>query len=160
MKSFKKCLVVFASLAVMGLSGLHAFAQQVGVVDLDRIVNNYSKAQDVSADLKVKEAELQKFLADAQKQLKDTTSPVEKKNLEDKLTQQFKAKSDEFKDAQIKQWKQIEDNIFSAIETVSKTNKLDVVLVKSSVLYGGTDVTEQILTLLNTPSQSSSVKKQ
>jgi len=151
MKSFKKYLVIFTVAVAVNLSGLHAFAQQVGVVDLDKIVNNYTKAQDVSADLKVKEAELQKFLADAQKQLKDTASPVEKKNLENKLTQQFKAKSDEFKDAQIKQWKQIEDNIFSSIETVSKTNKLDVVLVKSSVLYGGTDVTNQILNLLNTP---------
>jgi Skp family chaperone for outer membrane proteins len=149
MKSFKKYLVFFAMAATIGMSGLNAFAQQIGVVDLDKVVNNYSKAQDVSADLKVKEAELQKFLADAQKQLKDATSPVEKKNLEDKLTQQFKSKSDEFKDAQIKQWKQIEDSIFSAIETVSKTNKLDVILVKSSVLLGGTDVTDQILTLLN-----------
>ncbi|MDD3014617.1 MAG: OmpH family outer membrane protein [Candidatus Gastranaerophilales bacterium] len=159
MKSFKKYLIVFAAVTTIGLSGLHAFAQQVGVVDLDRVVNNYSKAQDVSADLKVKEAELQKFLADAQKQLKDATSPVEKKNLENKLTKQFKTKSDEFKDAQIKQWKQIEDNIFSAIETVSKTNKLDVVLVKSSVLYGGTDLSDQILNLLNTSAQTSTDKK-
>lgn len=149
MKSFKKYLVYFAAAAIISLPGLNAFAEQIGVVDLDKVVNNYTKAQDVSADLKVKEAELQKFLADAQKQLKDTASPVEKKNLEDKLTQQFKAKSDEFKDAQIKQWKQIEDSIFSAIETVSKTNKLDIILVKSSVLLGGSDVTDQILTLLN-----------
>jgi len=154
MKSFKKYLVIFAAIATIGLSGLQSYAQQVGVVDLDKIVNNYSKAQDVSADLKVKEAELQKFLAEAQKQLKDAPSPVEKKNLEEKLTQQFKTKSEDFKDAQIKQWKQIEDNIFSAIETVSKTNRLDVVLVKSSVLFGGNDVTDQILNLLNTPAST------
>lgn len=92
MKLFKNMFAVIALIAVLTLSNAAAFAETIGVVDLDKVVNNYKQAQDVSAELKVKEAELQKFLADAQKKLKNTSTPVERKNLEEKLTKEFKKK--------------------------------------------------------------------
>ncbi len=145
----KKVALALAVVSVVGFSKVASFAEGVGVVDLDKVIGSYSKAQDVSADLKAKEAELQKFLADAQKQLKNTSSPVEKRNLEDRLTQEFKTKSDNFRDSQIKQWKQIEDNVFNAIDQSAKNRKVDLVLTKSSVLSGGVDITDQIITMLN-----------
>ena len=152
MKQVKKFIAILAIAAIAGFSGVQANAQEVGIVDLDKVISNYSKAQDVSADLKVKEADLQKFLADAQKQLKDAGSPVEKKNLEDKLSAEFKTKADNYRELQIKQWKQIEDNVFNAINQVSKEKKLDVILNKAAVLQGGSEITDQVLNLLNTSS--------
>ncbi|OGH99228.1 MAG: hypothetical protein A2287_02685 [Candidatus Melainabacteria bacterium RIFOXYA12_FULL_32_12] len=148
MRVFKKFLTMLAVVSVIGFSGLASYAE-VAIVDLDKVISNYSKAQDVSADLKVKEAELQKFLADAQKQLKNANSPVEKKNLEDRLTNEFKTKADGFRELQIKEWKEIEDSVFSAIDKAAKSKKLDLVLNKSSVLQGGVDITDQIINLLN-----------
>jgi Skp family chaperone for outer membrane proteins len=145
---FKKVILALAVVSVFSFSKVASFAE-VGVVDLDKVIGSYSKAQDVSADLKTKEAELQKFLADAQKQLKNTSSPIEKKNLEDRLTQEFKTKSDNFRDSQIKSWKQIEDNVFNAIDQTAKSRKIDLVLTKASVLSGGADITDQIITVLN-----------
>ena len=150
MKGLKKTFLAVSMAGLIGVSGLAAFAEGIGVVDLDKVVANYQQAQDVSADLKVKEAELQKFLADAQKQLKDAKTPIEKKNLEDKLTQEFKSRSEVFRNTQIKQWKQVEDNVFESIEQVSKAKKFDAILNKSAVLYGGTEVTDNVLTILNT----------
>jgi Skp family chaperone for outer membrane proteins len=149
MNLIKYFLITLTVAAVFSFAGAKAFAANIGKVDLDKVVSSYTKAQDVSADLKVKEAELQKFLADAQKKLKDTTSPVERKNLEDKLTQEFQIKSQNFRDTQIKQWKEIEDNVFKALETTAKEQKLDVILSQQSVLIGGTDVTDKVLLLLN-----------
>ena len=56
-------------------------------------LNKYKTITEViEGYLKVKEAELQKFVADAQKKLKDAASPVERKNLEDKLSNEYKTK--------------------------------------------------------------------
>lgn len=149
MKGIRMILAVLAVAGITGFSGLATFAQGIGIVDLDRIVSDYNKAQDVSTDMKVKEAELQKFVADAQKQLKDTASPVERKNLEDKLTSDFKTKSDNFRDLQVKQWKQIEDSVFAAINQVSQSKSMDLILNKAGVIQGGTDITDQVLSVLN-----------
>ncbi|MFH0702235.1 MAG: OmpH family outer membrane protein [bacterium] len=149
MKNFKKFLITLAIMGALMFSGVNAFAKDAGVVDLDKVIGDYSKAQDASADLKIKEAELQKFLADAQKQLKNAASPVERKNLEDKLTEEFKVKSQNFRELQAKQWKEIEDSVFSAIDKISKEKDLSLILNKAGVLRGGVDITEQILGVLN-----------
>ncbi len=149
MKLFKNMFAVIALIAVLTLSNAAAFAETIGVVDLDKVVNNYKQAQDVSAELKVKEAELQKFLADAQKKLKNTSTPVERKNLEEKLTKEFKKKSESFRSYQVNQMKAIEKNVFDTIDKVAKEQKIDVVLNKATVLKGGADLTDKILMILN-----------
>lgn len=149
MRSFKKCLTMLGVALAISFVSLQTFASEVGVVDLDNILANYTKAQDISADLKVKEADLNKFVVDAQKKLNSASTPLEKKNLEDKLTNDFKQKTQDFRDLQAKQYKMLEDNVYSAITTVSKSKKLDVILNKSSVLIGGTDITNEVLSLLN-----------
>ena len=149
MKNWKKLLTVLAITSIVGFSGLKSYADGTGVVDIDKVISNYSKAQDVSADLKVKEAELQKFQADAQKQIKEAKTPLEKKNMEDKLTEEFKQKIQDYKDAQVKQLKQVEDSVFAAVDSVAKQQKLDLILNKSSVLRGGSDITDAILNILN-----------
>ena len=50
------CFVMFASFS------LAAQAKDFGVVNLNKVIENYSEAQKVSADLRVKESELQKFV--------------------------------------------------------------------------------------------------
>lgn len=149
MNIFKKSVLSVALISAVSLSSVAAYAAGVGVVDLDKVVSNYSKAEDVSTDLKNKEIELQKFLTDAQKKLKEAATPVEKKQLEDKLTAEFKTRSDSFKDAQVKEWKQVEDNVYGAINQTAKDQKLDLVLNKASVLVGGTDISDDVIKVLN-----------
>jgi len=158
MKSTKKFLAVLAVMSIVGFSGLKSYAENVGIIDLDKIGSNYAKAQDFTTDLKVKEAELQKFVADAQKKLKDAASPVERKNLEDKLSNEYKTKSDNFRDLQLKALKDIDDSVFAAIDKVSKTQKLDLILNKSVVIQGGSDITDQVLNILNVSTPSAKTK--
>lgn len=159
MSNLKKFLTILAITGMIGFSKFDSYAQEVGIVDLDKVGNNYTKAQDLSADLKIKEAELQKFIADAQKQLKDTSSPVDRKNLEDKLSTDYKTKVESYNDFQLKQLKQIDDNVFSAIDQVAKTKKIDLVLNKTSVLQGGVDLTDSVLGLLNAKAPANNIKK-
>ena len=148
MKRFKTAFIALAIVGVVGFSGLKSFAD-TGVVDLDKIINNYSKYQDFAADMKVKEAEIQKFVADTNKNIKDAKTPLEKKNLEEKATKDYDQRIQVIKDNQVKQLKDIEDNIYSAVGQSVKTRKIDIVLNKSSVLYGGVDLTDAVLDILN-----------
>ena len=149
MKFIKTAFVTAAIALTLGFSANIASAETIGVVDLDKVINSYTKAQNVSAELKVKEAELQKFLADAQKKLKDTASPLDRKNLEDKLTAEFKTKSDAYRNYQVTQMKSIEDNVFGTIEKIAKDQNVDVVINKAAVLVGGCDITDKVVTTLN-----------
>jgi outer membrane protein len=151
MKILKGFVVTLAVLSIMSFSNM-AHATDTAVVDLEKILGSYQKAQDVSADMKIQEAELQKFLADAEKQLQNAKSPVDKKNLEAKLSNEFKLKSDKYRDNQIQKWGEIENNIISSIKTVSANKKYDIVLKKSSVIIGGCDITDEVLNILNAPS--------
>jgi len=143
----------FALAAVMGLTLLTtaAFAD-IGVVDTDAILQKYSKGQELTAQSKEKEAALQKVREDLLTQLKagEKLSPVEKKNLEDKLNQQFAEKVKEYRDWSAVQQQAVREAFDKAVKEVSESEKLDMVLNKSGVvLQGGKDITEDVLNVMN-----------
>lgn len=149
MHYFKSLILGLALVSAMFTTSTTVMAQTIGVVDADKVLTNYSKAQDVEADLKVKEAEIQKFIADAQKQIKDAATPVEKNNLEKKLSEEFKAKQTEYRKMQITESEKINNDIITAIKTIAKDKSIDMVLAKGAVFSGGTDLTEEVLGKLN-----------
>lgn len=149
MRSVKSLLIGLTLVSALALFPAKSFAQVIGTVDADKIITNYSKAQDVEADLKVKEAEIQKFIAEAQKKIKDAATPVEKNNLEKQLSDEFRAKQAEYRRVQLDESKKINDEIISAIEEVAKTQKIDIVLAKGAVFVGGSDITDDVLKSLN-----------
>ncbi len=138
-----------------------AFADSVGVVDMQEISQKYSKAQDVANQVKDKEDELQKLRDSLATQLKagEKLSPVEKKNLEDKLNNQFAAKFKEYRDWTLAEEQVIKDDFDKAIKTVATNDKLDVVLPKQAVLQGGKDVTDEVISTLNSSATSSTPSK-
>jgi outer membrane protein len=149
MKVLKSLVITLAVLLTASFSNV-AQASGTAVVDLEKLLASYQVAQNVSAEMKVQEAELQKFLADAQKQLQNAKTPVDKKNLEAKLSQQFQVKSDAYRNVQMQKWKEIENNILNSISVVSKARNYDIVLKKSSVIIGGSDITDEVTAALNT----------
>ena len=149
MHYFKSLVIGLALVATIFTTSANVLAQSIGIVDADKVLTNYSKAQDVEADLKVKEAEIQKFIADAQKQIKDAATPVEKSNLEKKLSEEFKLKQTEYRKMQITESEKINNDIIAAIKTIAKEKSIDLVLAKGAVFAGGIDITDDVLKNLN-----------
>jgi len=154
----KKIIVLLAVMSVMLGYSVKSFAAGTAVVDLDKIRENYTKSQELAADLRVKESELQKFVVDAQKQIETTKTPLEKKNLEEKLGEQFNIKRNAYAKDQAQKWGAIEDAVVKSIKEVSNEKKFDLVLNKQVVIDGGCDITDDVLAKLNAPTKSS-VKK-
>jgi Skp family chaperone for outer membrane proteins len=151
MRCLKTLLLGLALAGVMFITPVTtaAYAQSIGTVDADKIIANYNRAQDVEADLKVKEAEIQKFIADAQKRIKSASTPVEKNNLEKQLSEEFRTKQTEYRQLQIEESKKINDDIIDAIEKVASQQSIDIVLAKGAVFVGGSDITDKVLQALN-----------
>ena len=154
MKMLKRFIVLVAVMTVVLGYSAKSFAAGTAVVDLDKIRENYTKAQELSADLKVKETELQKFVADAQKQIQEAKSPLEKKNLEEKLGEQFNIKRNAYAKDQGQKWGVIEDAVIKSIKAVSAAKKFDLILNKQVVIDGGSDITDEVLAKLNTQAKS------
>lgn len=150
MKSLKTSLAL-AVLAVAASINLSAFAEGVAVVDMDAISQKYVKAQNVTATAKTKEDELQKFRDMLQGQLKaaDKLSPIEKKNMEEKLNQQFMAKFKEYRDWMVAQQQSLKADFDNAIRQVSQAKSYDVILPKQGVIQGGRDITQEVVDVLN-----------
>jgi Skp family chaperone for outer membrane proteins len=150
MKMFKRTVVLLAVMSLMISYSAKSSAAGTGIVDLDKIRDNYTVAQELTADLKVKESDLQKFIMDAQKQIQEAKTPVEKKNLEDKLGEQFNVKRNAYAKDQTAKWSKIEDTVISTIKAVSASKKFDMVLNKQVVIDGGYDITDEVIAKLNT----------
>lgn len=145
----KKLFVLTAVMSIILGCSAKSMAGGTAVVDLDKIRENYTAAQELAADLKVKEAELKTFIDNAQKQIDEAKTPLEKKNLEEKLGQQFNIKRNAYAKDQAAKWAVIEDKVVSSIKEVSDAKKYDIVLNKQVVIDGGCDITEEIIAKLN-----------
>lgn len=149
MRCFKSLLLGLALVGIMFVSPMQTNAQSIGTVDADKIIGNYSKAQDVEAELKVKEAEIQKFIAEAQRQIKNATTPVEKSNLEKQLSEEFRDKQTEYRKMQLDESQKINEDIIQAIKKIATEQSIDIVLAKGAVFIGGKDITDDVLKALN-----------
>ena len=153
-KKLTSAIVLFFALLV----ATPTFAA-TATVDVDKLLFEYSKAKIAAEHFKSQEQGLQKTLIEAQNKLKATTSPVEKKNLENAYDKKLKAQAEKIKAEQIKKIKEIEDDIFKAIDKVSN-GKYDLILKKSATVYCPNDITDEVLGILNgTPTKTATSKR-
>lgn len=156
MKQLQKAALALATVGVFSVgSWMAAYADTIGTVDLDKIVAGYNKAQSVMADIKVKEAELRKMQAEFVKQLEEAKknqpkNPVANEQLEKDLNSKLNTKLTEYRDWAATKQKEIDNDLDSTIKAVAKAKGVDVVLSKQAVFQGGTDITNDILSKLNT----------
>lgn len=148
MKHLKTIISLAAITISVLISNTGVFAEEIGTVDISKIVNNYSKAQEVVADLKIRESELQKFVAEARKDLKLNTA-ADKKVLEDRYNKELKQKSEAFKQDEIKQLSVIQADIAKAIKNVADKKNIKSVFKKESMVMGAQDLTDEVIKELN-----------
>ena len=149
--------VVLSALSTLLLSSSvmsAAMADNVGYVDTQKVYKNYSKAQTLIADIKVREAELRKVQADYVKQLeenkkKNKKSPVAVDTMEKDLKQKLQTRLNEYRDWAQSQQKNLDDSVQAVIKSTAQKRNVDVVVSRQAVLLGGTDLTADVITALN-----------
>lgn len=152
----KRLLTLTLSLLVMLFVTVRAqAADTIGMVDTEKLMRSYNKAQLFSDDVKIKEQELEKMRAEFVKQIREAktkqpNNPVAVEQLQKSLEEKLNTKVNEFRNFNEAQSRALEHEMNTAIESVAKSKNLSVILAKQAVFVGGTDITNDVLARLNT----------
>ena len=126
-----------------------AEAQTIGYVNYKTVESNYEFAKNAYKEIDTKYLELQQYLMDKEKQYKNIDSPINKKNFEDQVQKDFKAKNDAFTELKMKRAEEVENNILQATKAVAAEKRIDVVLDYRVIFTGGTDLSQDVINYLN-----------
>ncbi|MFH0701943.1 MAG: OmpH family outer membrane protein [bacterium] len=149
MNKIKNISFVLAITGSLMLSNLGAFAQQVGVVDVKKVVNSYDKAQTALSNLKANEAELQSLLKEAKDNIKSAKTETEKKSLESKYNSELQEKKNKYAQEYADEWKVVQSSVIDAVKTSAQKKRVQVVIKKDGTLFGGDDLTSDVISILN-----------
>ncbi len=128
-----------------------ANAEVIGVVDFDKIVDNYTKVKTVSNEISDKYAEIQRYSLDKEREYKKLSTPLERKNFEENVAKELAKKQEAYLKLKEKKEAEIDAAIKNAIKQVAMTSKVTTVIEKTVVFYGGIDLTDKVVKQLNNP---------
>ena len=139
----KKLLVMLAILAISTSSSMAV--SKVAVVDVNAVVTNSSQVKALKAEQQQKMKELETWLKTVKADVEKQKTKEGKEKLVKKYDADFAKKQQVIKDNYKKKLQEIDTNITRKIETQAKLKGYTVVLSKNSVLYGGDDITADII---------------
>ncbi len=146
----KKFLSVLSILTLMMTTSAFAApeAQKIAVVDIQRVVAASSQVKSLKASQEAKNKELTAFIKKAQEDVNKQTDAAKKKSLAESYEKQLATK----REANLKDYtaklKAADANITSQIGKKATEMGYTMVLPKSSVVWGGEDITETILKVI------------
>lgn len=139
----KKSLLLFGLGIVLGLNGVYA-ADNIAVVDLQKIVSNSAQVKQLKQEHARKMEELDKIIVNARGEISNETDSAKILQLEDKYMKEFNTKKSALEKDYSSRLNAIEKNIKGEIAKKAQQENYDYVFAKSVLLYGGKDITEQI----------------
>lgn len=118
---------------------------KIAVVDLQKIVSNSSQVKQLKQDHSKKMDELNKIIVNARGEISTQTDPAKILELEEKYTKEFNAKKEALEKDYNSKLASIEKNIKTEVEKKAQKDSYNYVFAKSVVLYGGKDITNELL---------------
>ncbi|MBQ6516884.1 OmpH family outer membrane protein [bacterium] len=120
-------------------------AEDIAVVDLQKIVDRSPQVQKLKTEHETKISELNKIILNAQKELEKETDINKMMATEEKYRLEFNQKKNKIDEEYAKKLSETENSIKKQIQTKAKEKGFDYVFAKSVLLYGGQDITDDIL---------------
>lgn len=118
---------------------------KVAVVDVPEVVSSSSQVQALKKEQQTKAQEIIKYIEKARKDIASTTDEKKKKSLEEKYNKELLTKREAIEKDYSNKLKSIDANISAKIAENAKANNYNIVLAKGLVLYGGDDITQDII---------------
>jgi len=133
-------------LAAAAICILPAVAENnIAVVDLQKIVSASSQVKQLKQEHSKKINELDKIIVNARGEISNEKDPAKVLLLEDKYTKEFNSKKEALEKDYNSKLAAIEKNIKNEITKKAQKDSYDYVFAKSIVLYGGKDITDELL---------------
>ena len=138
----KKLLI----LAILLFSGISVFAsEEIAIVDLGKIVENSAQIKQLKQEHSKKLADLDKILVNARGEISNESDPAKVLMLEDKYMKEFNSKRETLERDYNGRISVIEKNIKDEVTKKAQKDGYEYVFAKSVVLYGGKDITNELL---------------
>ena len=138
----KKLLI----LAILLFSGISVFAsEEIAIVDLVKIVENSAQIKQLKQEHSKKLADLDKILVNARGEISNESDPAKVLMLEDKYMKEFNSKREMLERDYNGRISVIEKNIKDEVTKKAQKDGYEYVFAKSVVLYGGKDITNELL---------------
>lgn len=138
-----------ATIAVLGglTFGCTATAADfsVAIVDVPQVVSASKQVQNLKTEQQLKAEEIIKFIEKARKDVAGITDANKKKAAEEKYTKELQQKREKIENEYATKLKQIDASITQQIEAQANAQGYDLVLSKGIVLFGGKDITADII---------------
>lgn len=121
---------------------------KVAVVDVQQVVASSAQVKTLKKEQQAKTEEVIKYIDKARKDVASVSDEKKKKALEDKYNKELVTKRETLEKDYATKLQAIDKNISSTIETQAKAKNYNVVLAKGVVLYGGDDITADIVKIV------------
>lgn len=147
----KKIGLLALLVGIISISGLKAQATEefsVAIVDIPQVVSASAQVQTLKKEQEANSKEIMKYIEKARKDIASVTDADKKKELEDKYNKELVAKKEKMDLDYATKLKALDSSISQTINTKAKTDGYDLVLSKGVVLYGGKDITQEIVKLV------------
>ncbi len=118
---------------------------KIAVVDVNKVVGQSKRVQDLKTEQETKIRELNMWLAGIKVDVESRKSEEEKQTLVAEYNKQFAQRQNEIRDNYTQKLKDIENEITELISKAAQEKGYDMVLSKYVVLFGGDDITEEIM---------------
>ena len=151
---FKPSKVIAITAVAIALSlSVNSFASakdsagfKVAVVDIQKIVVNSPQINALKTEQKNKISDMISFVEKAKSDLAKESDATKKKSLEEGYNKELNVKKDAIDREYARKLSAIDKSIDDVIK--SKSADYDLVLIKSSVLKGGVDITSEVIKAL------------
>lgn len=121
---------------------------KVAVIDVQQVVASSAQVKALKKEQQAKTEEVIKYIDKARKDVASVSDEKKKKALEDKYNKELVTKRETLEKDYATKLQAIDKNISSTIETQAKAKNYNVVLAKGVVLYGGDDITADIVKIV------------
>lgn len=140
----KKKFIIMSLLLGLGFN-MSAVATEVACVDVQKVVTASPAVQNLKKEQETKAKEILSFVEKARKDVAATKDEKKKIALEEKYNKELLSKKEKMDTEYASKLRGIEDSISQVIATQAKTLGYDMVIAKSTVLYGGNDITDEVI---------------
>jgi outer membrane protein len=156
MKSQLKLFSVFFIAFVLGMSvnniaysGITPSSPfKIAIVDVAKVIESSSSVSELKKEQKTKVKDLMAFVSNARADVAKQKDEKSKKALEEKYNKELIVRKTAIEKNYTAKLHEINADITAKIANIAKTKKYNVVLAKSTVLYGGRDITPEVIKVI------------
>ncbi len=141
-------IIIVAFIAGYALKSLFPTGN-VAIIDLPTIGSQAKELQALQEEQQTKSIELQQWLVKAQEEIKKQPNEQKKEEMTKKFEKELTEKQTAIQTEYNQKLQALDSRIRQLIADEAKSQGYSAVMVKGAVMYGGDDITTQILEVLN-----------